>query len=174
MKSMYRILSSIAILIVGLSATACTAEFSRNPDGSLTVVSTISEADLEDEMKLALQDSFTAITAVDLRDGAMFVEAVRQRVFADGEDTLTFRVDFGAVDGHLIAEISELMINSAPPDGERPQEWADRIEDHLSQIGTRNDRASLTGVSISNDSLIMEWYVETWRSRDESPVTDNT
>ena len=173
MKSLHRILLSICVLTVAIGATACTAEFTRNSDGSLTVISTISEANLEDEMQLALQDSFTEVTAVDLRDGAMFVEAVRQRLLIEGNDTLTFRVDFGTTDGHLTAEISELAVNSAPPDGERPQEWANRIEEHLSLIGTRSDRASLTGVSISNDELILEWHVETPRSRGELPGDSN-
>jgi len=155
----------IIMLVLLVAVSACNINIDRNPDGSLTVESSITEADLQAEITAAIADPLVRDLTADLHDGYISVSAERKRLSSDVTDTLTFRLDLGVGDGHLTATISDAQLNDLPIEEERVALWNQRIATRLERTGRRNPNSTLQAVTISEEALTMTWHVETARSR---------
>jgi hypothetical protein len=157
---------SIAVLLLaGLLLSACTIGVDRNPDGSLKVEVSLPEATIQDEIDQGLNDPLIQDLSADLREGYIFVTADRKRVQGDVVDQLTFRLDLGAQDGNLTAEISDVQVNGKPTDAAYADVWNERLANRLENAGRRNPDATLQSVTISGDAVEFVWRIETARSR---------
>jgi len=153
------------LIMMGLAVSACSVNIERNPDGSLTVESSMTEDSLQNEIEAAIADPLIRDLTIDLHDGYIFVTAERGRVIGDETDTMTFRLDLGVSDGHLTAMISEAQLNGLPIEEARVAVWNERIATKLARSGQHNPNSTLQTVTIGEDAVTMVWRVETWRSR---------
>lgn len=160
---MHRIL--ITILAAGLLAGACTIDVERNEDGSLQVETTITETSLESEIEAAINDPHVRSISIDLRNDYILVDAARDREDGYGTVSLSFRVDLFVEDGHLRAAVSEATLDGEPAADELVARWNDRLATRLERAGRRHPNATLVDVTITGNKLLMEWHVETPRSR---------
>lgn len=162
-KKFVTMLGLLIVMIVTVSA--CSLDIERNPDGSLTVESSMTEASLQAELEAAMADPLMRDFTADLREGYVFVSAERERIGSDETDTMTFRLDLGVSNGHLTATISEVQLNGLPIEEARVAVWNERIATKLERAGQRNPNSTLQAVAISQDALTMVWRIETARSR---------
>lgn len=163
---------TIAILILstlmGLLLSACQANITRNPDGSLRVETSMTEASLQTEITAAIADPLIQSVTVDLQSGYILASGERKRLNSDQTDTLTFRLDLGVSDGHLTAVISNAQIDGVPVEQARVDLWNERIANRLTHAGQRRANSTLQSVTVSSDSVSMVWRVETSRSKKNS------
>jgi hypothetical protein len=157
----------VLLAIASVALSACSVNVERNPDGSLKVESSMTEASLQNELKLAIADPLVRDLTADLRDGYVLVSGERERAGGSGSDTLSFRLDLGVSDGHLTARISNAQLNDIPIEQERVNAWNERIASHLEQVGQNRSNSTLQAVTISGETVTMVWRVETKRSRGE-------
>jgi hypothetical protein len=139
--------------------SACQANLSRNPDGSLRVETSMSEAALQTEITAALADPLIQSISVNLQTGYIDVSGDRKRLNSDQTDSLTFRLDLGASDGHLTAVVSNAQIDSITVDQGRVDLWNERIATRLAKAGQRRANSTLQSVTITTDSVSMVWRV---------------
>jgi len=158
-------LVTVCGLVMVLAISACSARVERNPDGSLAVESSMTEADLQTEIEAAIADSLVHDFSVDLHDGYIAVSAQRDRVSGSGTDTLSFRLDLGVSEGHLSATVSDAQLNGRAFEQARIDNWNERIANHLERAAQRRPNSTLQTVTIGGDSVTLVWRVETARSQ---------
>lgn len=158
-------LMTVCGLLIVLAISACSVRVERNPDGSLTVESSMTEADLQTEIEAAIADPLIHDMVVDLRDGYIAVSAQRDRVGGNRTDTLTFRLDLGVSEGHLSATVSDAQLDGRAFEQARIDKWNERIANRLEQVGQRRPNSTLQTVTVGGDSITLVWRVETARSR---------
>jgi hypothetical protein len=155
----------ITVVAAGLLASACTIQVERNEDGSLQVETTITEASLESEIEAAIGDSLVGDISIDMRSEYLLVDTERYREDREGSVSLSFRVDLFVEDGHLGAAISEATLDGQPVADDLVGRWNDRLAKGLDRAGRRHPNSTLIDVTITGSELLMEWHVETPRSR---------
>lgn len=161
-----RRIPAIGLMVaMGVLAVACSANLKRNPDGSLTLETTMTEESLQAEIQAAIADPLIRDFRVELRDGYIVVSGERKRALSDQSDTMSFRLDLGVGDGHLTAVISEVQLNGLPIEEARVAVWNERIATRLEQAGKSNPDSSLQAVTVGDDAITMAWRIETRRSR---------
>lgn len=153
-----------ALGLAGL-LTACQIGVERSPDGSLRVEATMSEEQLETELRAALGDPGIEEVQVETQAGYLMVMAERSRTGEDVVDTLTFRLELAAVGGHLDAQVSDVVVDGFSISEARVQRWNERIAANLERAGARRPNSRLERVVVSEGGVTMVWRVETARSR---------
>jgi hypothetical protein len=151
----------------GLLSAGCAAIITRNPDGSLTVETSMNAESLQVEIKAAIADPLVQDLTVDLKSGYIDVSGTRKRLNSDQTDKLTFRLDLGVSDGHLTATISNAELDGYPIEADRVNLWNERIATRLENLGSRRSNSSLQSVSVTSEEIKMIWRVETARSQDK-------
>ena len=154
----------LALLAI-LALSACNIGIERNTDGSLRTEARMTEDSLQAEISAAIADPLVQSLTADLREGHVWVEAVRKRLGSEQTDDMRFRLALGASDGHLTAAVSEATINDRPIDPARVELWNERIATKLERAGQRNPDSALQSVSVGEDAVTMVWRIETPRSR---------
>jgi hypothetical protein len=144
---------------------ACSANVTRNTDGSLSVTSTITGDSLNAEIKSALADPLVQDVTVTLQSGYADVSATRKRLDSDKLDTLTFRLDLGASGGQLTATVSNAQVDGRAVEADRVAEWNTRIANRLANFSQRRENSTLQSVTITPEGVTMVWRVETKRSQ---------
>jgi hypothetical protein len=165
MKHNFKLLSLIALIgLLGALASGCTANISRNPDGSLTVETSMTAESLQSEIQAAIADPLIQSLTVQLEQGYISVSGERKRLNSDRTDTLTFRLDLGVSNGHLTATISNAQLDGQPVEADRVSLWNQRVVNRLENFSQRRPNSSLQSVSVTSQALTMTWRVETARS----------
>lgn len=149
---------AFAALLVVLSA--CEARLARNEDGSYTLETTISEADMQAAIQASLADPLIQELSVDLQPGYALATGTRKRLNSDLTDTLSFRLDLGVSDGLLTAAISDAVLDGYPVEAERVALWNERIANRLSASGSRNANSQLQSVVITESETVLTWRIE--------------
>lgn len=153
------------LLLAALAMTACQVGIERNLDGSLRLEATMTEDQLESELRSALADPAIEQIAVEAHDGYLAVAAERGRSNGAQTDRLTFRLDLDAVDGHLSAQVSDVVFDGFSASQARVEEWNERIAANLERAGARRPNSSLQSVQVTTQGVTMIWRIETARSR---------
>ena len=163
-----RIILIITTVVVAMSLalTACDINIDRNDDGSLTIKSHMTEEALQAQIDLAIADPLIKDFTVEFYSDYAMVSAVRKRVVSDVTDDMSFRLDLGAEDGHLTAEISDAKVNDFPFDSNVVAVWNERLAIKLERDAKRNPNSSLEQVLMDPDGVTMVWRVETAQSLD--------
>ncbi len=163
-KTMYAI--TFVLLALSLVLTACDIKIDRNDDGSLNIRSHMTEEALQTQINLAIADPLIKDFSVEFHSGYAMVSAVRKRAVSEVTDDMSFRLDLGAEDGHLTAEISNAEVNDFPFDPDIVAVWNERLAIKLEKDAKRNPNSSLEQVLMDTDGVTMVWRVETAQSQD--------
>ena len=160
----------IAVILIALGmwiVSGCQVGINRNDDGSLRLEAHMPETALEQEIRSAIADPLIREVSVDLRSGYLLAEASRERLNGDGQDSLSFRLDLGARDGHMAAVISDVVFDGFSLRQDRVNLWNQRIATNLERAGSRSQDSQLVEVQVEPDAVTLVWRVETPRSRAE-------
>lgn len=159
MKQNIKKLSILAIILM-LTLSACKANISRNDDGSLTVETSVTQAQLQEIISSSIADPFIKSLTVTLQQGYVSVTGERERLNdASKTDTMSFRMDLGVSNGELTASISDAQIDGVSIEQARVDHWNQTIANRIANIGSRNENAKLQSVSITPEEVLMTWNV---------------
>jgi hypothetical protein len=141
-------------------ASACQFNVSRNGDGTLTVDTSISQQELQDEISAAIADPLIKEITVSLQSGYILVTGERQRLNdASKTDALSFRLDLGASNGQLTSTISEAQLDGKPIEQNRVDNWNQTIANRIQNFGQKRSNATLQTVSVTPSGVSMTWLV---------------
>ncbi|MFN8401700.1 MAG: hypothetical protein U0X74_16935 [Anaerolineales bacterium] len=159
MKQNIKKLSILAIILM-LTLSACKANISRNDDGSLTVETSVTQAQLQEIISSSIADPLIKSLTVTLQQGYVSVTGERERLNdASKTDTMSFRMDLGVSNGELTASISDAQIDGVSIEQARVDHWNQTIANRIANIGSRNENAKLQSVSITPEEVLMTWNV---------------
>jgi hypothetical protein len=166
MKTSIKLFSLFLLVgLLGALVSGCSANITRNPDGSLTVETSMTGESLQSEIQAAIADPLIQNLTAQLEPGYINVSGTRKRLNSDQNDTLTFRLDLGVSNGHLTATISNALIDGQAVEANRVALWNERIANRLENFGQRRPNSSLQSVTITSEAIMMTWHVETPRSQ---------
>jgi len=114
MMKRYTNLMFILLILLALLLSACSLKFDPNPDGSTRMEITLDEAAMQTRIQQSIKDPQVREFHVELRDGFIEVSGTRQNEQTGHLDSMRYRLDLGAEDGHLTAVISNVVINEFP------------------------------------------------------------
>jgi hypothetical protein len=159
MKNTSRPLLVLLIVFVFLFS-ACRANISRNEDGSLTVETSITQAELQSAITAAIADPLITELNVSLQSGYALVDGTRQRLNdASKSDTLSFRLDLGMSNGQLTATISKALLDGQPIEQNRIDHWNETIASRILIVGKKNPNSSLQSVQVTPEAVTLTWLV---------------
>ncbi|HMV28827.1 MAG TPA: hypothetical protein PKE23_05535 [Anaerolineales bacterium] len=159
MKQNIKKLSVLAIILM-LTLSACKANVSRNDDGSLSVETSVTQAQLQEIISSSIADPLIKSLTVTLQQGYVSVIGERERLNdASKTDTMSFRLDLGVSNGELTASISDAQIDGVSIEQNRVDHWNQTIANRIANIGSRNENAKLQSVSITPEQVLMTWTV---------------
>ena len=159
MKSIKLSLLAVALLVL---LSACKANVSRNDDGTLTVETAISQAQLQEVISSSIADPLIKELNVSLQSGYVSVTGTRQRLNdASKTDSMSFRLDLGVSNGDLTAAISNAEIDGIAIESNRVDNWNQTIANRLAIISGRTSRnATLQSVSVTPEQVTMTWVTQ--------------
>ncbi|HNF95020.1 MAG TPA: hypothetical protein PLR93_10755 [Anaerolineales bacterium] len=159
MKQNIKKLSVLAIILM-LTLSACKANVSRNNDGSLSVETSVTQAQLQEIISSSIADPLIKSLTVTLQQGYVSVIGERERLNdASKTDSMSFRLDLGVSNGELTASISDAQIDGVSIEQNRVDHWNQTIANRIANIGSRNENAQLQSVSITPEQVLMTWTV---------------
>lgn len=159
MKQNTKKLSVLAIILM-LTLSACKANVSRNDDGSLSVETSVTQAQLQEIISSSIADPLIKSLTVTLQQGYVSVIGERERLNDTSKtDTMSFRLDLGVSNGELTASISDAQIDGVSIEQNRVDHWNQTIANRIANIGSRNENAQLQSVSITPEQVLMTWTV---------------
>ena len=159
MKQNIKKLSVLAIILM-LTLSACKANISRNDDGSLSVETSVTQAQLQEIISSSIADPLIKSLTVTLQQGYVSVIGERERLNnASKIDSMSFRLDLGVSNGELTASISDAQIDGVSIEQNRVDHWNQTIANRIANIGSRNENAQLQSVSITPEEVLMTWTV---------------
>ena len=159
MKQNTKKLSVLAIILM-LTLSACKANVSRNDDGSLSVETSVTQAQLQEIISSSIADPLIKSLTVTLQQGYVSVIGERERLNdASKTDSMSFRLDLGVSNGELTASISDAQIDGVSIEQNRVDHWNQTISNRIANIGSRNENAQLQSVSITPEQVLMTWTV---------------
>lgn len=159
MKQNIKKLSVLAIILM-LTLSACKANISRNDDGSLSVETSVTQAQLQEIISSSIADPLIKSLTVTLQQGYVSVIGERERLNdASKTDSMSFRLDLGVSNGELTASISDAQIDGVSIEQNRVDHWNQTIANRIANIGSRNENAQLQSVSITPEQVLMTWTV---------------
>lgn len=159
MKQNTKKLSVLAIILM-LTLSACKANVSRNDDGSLSVETSVTQAQLQEIISSSIADPLIKNLTVTLQQGYVSVIGERERLNdASKTDSMSFRLDLGVSNGELTASISDAQIDGVSIEQDRVDHWNQTIANRIANIGSRNENAQLQSVSITPEQVLMTWTV---------------
>ena len=159
MKQISEKLSFLAVIVL-LSLSACKANISRNDDGTATVETAITQAQLQEVISSSIADPLIQSLTVSLQPGYVSVTGERQRLNdASKTDIMSFRLDLGVSNGELTASVSDAQIDGVAIEQNRVDNWNQTIANRLSLIDDKTGKATLQSVSITPEQVTMTWLV---------------
>ncbi len=159
MKSKTRLMMGLWLTLT-LVISACSLKFESNPDGSTRMEITLDEAAMQTRIQQSIRDPQVREFHVELRDGFIEVSGTRQNAQTGNLDSMSYRLDLGAEDGHLTAVISNVVINDFPLQPDWLEPWNERIAENLAASGQNNPNSSFQSVTITEDNVTMVWRIE--------------
>jgi hypothetical protein len=159
MKSKPSLLFVLSIILTFV-LSACSLKFEPNPDGSTRMEITLDEAAMQTKIQESIKDPQVEDFHIELRNGFIEVSGTRQNVQTGNLDSMRYRLDLGAADGHLTAVISNVVINDYPLQPDWLEPWNENIANNLAASGQNNPNSSFEQVVITEDDVLMVWRIE--------------
>jgi hypothetical protein len=118
---------------------------------------TLDEAAMQTRIQQSIRDPLVREFVVELRQGFIEVSGTRENPQTGNLDTLSYRLDLGAADGHMTAVFSNVVINGFPlqPDWLAP--WNENIANNLANAGQNNPNALFEQVVITENDVQLVW-----------------
>ena len=160
MMKRYASLFLILLAILALTLSACSLKFEPNPDGSTRMEITLDEAAMQTKIQESIKDPQVEDFHIELRDGFIEVSGTRHNVQTGNLDSLRYRLDLGAADGHLTAVISQVVINDFPLQPDWLEPWNENIANNLAASGQNDPNSSFEQIVITEDDVLMVWRIE--------------
>lgn len=158
---MYKTKLPLLLLVLALVLSGCKANLARNDDGSLTVETSISQAELQEVVTAAIADPLVKAVTVTLETGSAVVTGERQRLNdATKTDTLRFRLTLGVSNGQLTSSISEATLDGVALEAARVENWNETIANRIANFGQGKDNRTLQSVTITPTEVRMVWSVQ--------------
>lgn len=162
---MTRMMMLAAVAAFALLAGACSIDVARNDDGSLEVETVLTEESVKNEIAKGVDDPQIKYLTVDMKPGYVLVAMERVRDSGIGIDEVSFRVDLSVEDGHLAADVTDAVWNDFPIPQELVDIWNEELAAGLEEEGKKDPDSTLSVVTLTEDSLTMQWHVETAQSK---------
>ena len=150
----------ILLTMIVLTVPACSLKFEPNPDGSTNMEVILDEDAMQTRIQQSIKDPQVRGFNVELQNGFIEVSGTRQNVQTGNLDSMSYRLDLGAEDGHLTAVISNVVINDYPLHPDWLQTWNDNIANNLAASGQNNPNSSFEQVVITEDDVLLVWRIE--------------
>ena len=160
MMKRYASLFLILLAILALTLSACSLKFEPNPDGSTRMEITLDEAAMQTKIQESIKDPQVEDFHIELRDSFIEVSGTRHNVQTGNLDSLRYRLDLGAADGHLTAVISQVVINDFPLQPDWLEPWNENIANNLATSGQNDPNSSFEQIVITEDDVLMVWRIE--------------
>ncbi len=160
MMKRYASLFLILLAILALTLSACSLKFEPNPDGSTRMEITLDEAAMQTKIQESIKDPQVEDFHIELRDSFIEVSGTRHNVQTGNLDSLRYRLDLGAADGHLTAVISQVVINDFPLQPDWLEPWNKNIANNLAASGQNDPNSSFEQIVITEDDVLMVWRIE--------------
>ncbi|MFT3896056.1 MAG: hypothetical protein QM730_30945 [Anaerolineales bacterium] len=155
MNSVSKKLSIVALLFVFL-LSACKANISRNNDGTLDVVASITQQQLQEVISSAITDPLIKDLTVSLQPGYVLVSGTRERLNdASKADTLSFRLDLGVSNGQLTSTISNAQLDGKPLEQNRVDHWNETIANRIAKIINKNPNSTIKSVVVAPEAVTL-------------------
>ncbi len=149
----------IVLLIFTVFLSACGLKFERNSDGSIEMELSMDEETLQTRIQQSIRDPLIQDFSVELQNGYTVVSGTRKNAQNDNLDTMRFRLDLGAADGHMTAVITEVMINDFPLHPDWLKTWNENIARNLESSAQKNPNSSFENVTVTTDEVVMTWRI---------------
>ncbi|REK12494.1 MAG: hypothetical protein DWQ40_11440 [Actinobacteria bacterium] len=153
----------ITVLLLAFGLTACSIDVEANPDGTLTVESVLLEADMQQSLEYVIDDPNVENLDIEFHDGYASIDATGTDEHTGDVNNVTFDVRLSVVDGHLGAEVYNGMWNGHEIPEWIVEAWNEAIARQLEAEGRKDPNSDLVAVSLTDDSLTMEWLVSDTR-----------
>jgi hypothetical protein len=155
---MNKALRSMLLILLVLLATACTRNVTRNGDGSITVITSITQQELQEVITSSIADPLVKNVTVSLQSGYVLVSGERQRLNDSSKtDTLSFRLDLSASNGQLVASVTDAKLDNIAIEQNRVDNWNQTIANRISNWDRKSKNATLQAVSVTPESVTMTW-----------------
>ncbi|MFM8876121.1 MAG: hypothetical protein ACKOGC_08615 [Anaerolineae bacterium] len=159
MKQNIKKLSVLAVFLLFV-LSACKANIARNEDGSFTVETSVTQAQLQEIIASSIADPLIKSLTVTLQQGYISVTGERERLNdASKTDTMSFRLNLGVSNGELTASITDAQIDGNAIEQNRVDNWNQTIANRIANIGSRNENAKLQSVTVTSEEVLMIWNV---------------
>lgn len=148
-------------LVMLLAINACLFNVGRNDDGTLRVETNLSAEMIRTTLLTTANLPGDTAVIVELKDG--YIQVYSDQLYVQGAivKDVSFRLDMQANNGQLEARISEASYSGNKIDTAQLEEYNSAISQSLQAAGQQNDRATLDSVSITPESVLMVWRVDT-------------
>ncbi len=150
---------------LALVATACSIDVESNPDGSLTITSTIDETRLQSAIDRSIEDPTVEELDIDFRDGFVTVEGRGPDETTGRVNETSFDAELSVEDGHLAVDLTNAFWNGEPMPLWIVEIWNESLARNLEREGRKNPDATLTSVEVTDGEVVMVWHVETEASK---------
>jgi hypothetical protein len=120
----------------------------------------LDEADMQAKIQQSIRDPLIEDFSIELHEGYIAVSGTRRNVQTGNSDTLSYRLDLGAADGHMTAVISDVVINGFALHPDWLRTWNENIANNLAASAQNNPNSSFEQMVITEDDVLMIWRIE--------------
>jgi hypothetical protein len=150
----------VVFVILAILLSACGLKFEQNSDGSTRMELALDETTMQTRIQQSIKDPQIQEFSIELRDGFTEVSSTRKNLQTGNLDTMRFRLDLGAADGHMTAVISDVVINDFPLHPDWLRTWNENIAKNLASSAQNNPNSSFEEVSVTEDGVLMVWRIK--------------
>lgn len=158
----------ILFLLAALSLAACNfggVSVERNSDGTTDVIVSLTESEVNTLIQAALEQSGNPLLrnpSVDLQPGQIVVSGEHDRSDGGGRVSGTVTMSISVVNGEVQAQVTAVNIEGWDASDARIQEFNRQLAQLLGGRARQdNARATLSGITITNDALQIRITVQT-------------
>lgn len=146
------------LFVLTLFLSACERNISHNDDGSVAVVTVITQQELQEAITASVADPLVKELTVSLQSGYIFVSGTRERLNDPTKiDTLSFRLDLGVGNGQLTSTISDAQFDGFTIEQNRLDLWNTTIANKIANLGSKNSNSTLKSVTVTPEAVTMIW-----------------
>lgn len=146
------------LFVLTLFLSACERNISHNDDGSVVVVTVITQQELQEAITASVADPLVKELTVSLQSGYIFVSGTRERLNDPTKiDTLSFRLDLGVSNGQLTSTISDAQFDGFTIEQNRLDLWNTTIANKIANLGSKNSNSTLKSVTVTPEAVTMIW-----------------
>ncbi|MCB1246129.1 MAG: hypothetical protein KDB69_02560 [Acidimicrobiia bacterium] len=154
-----------ALVGLALVATACSIDVEANPDGSLTITSTVDERRLQAAIDSSIEDPAVERLEIEFHDGYLSFDGSGPDEDTGRINDVTFDARLSVEDGHLAVDLDNGTWN-----GEPMPLWLQEILDAELAIAIqteaqKNPDSTLTSVEVADGQAVFVWRLETEASK---------